>query len=240
MPMRGLLFDKDGTLLDFRASWSGAFRELCLDLCDGDIKAAEAMLAAGGMDVQTGHCASGSVLAAGNTGDLARHWFPELSGDPLQKMVERLDRTFHANGVRCSVLLPGVAAFLEDAARTGLAMGVATSDSATGTRDALSALGVQAHLPHIFGYDSVARPKPAPDIVHAFSRATGVPEREIVVIGDNPHDLEMARSAGAGTAIGVLSGNSRAEDLAPLADAVLESVCDLPAWLRARGVDWAA
>jgi phosphoglycolate phosphatase len=235
--MRGLLFDKDGTLLDFQASWSGVLHELCLDFCDGDIEAAEAMLVTGGMDVQTGRCASGSVLGAGNTVDLARHWFPELSGDPLREMVEHLDRTFHANGVRCSVLLPGVAAFLEETARAGFAMGVATSDSTTGARDALSALGIQAHLPHVFGYDSVARPKPAPDIVHAFSQATGVPEREIVVIGDNPHDLEMARSAGAGSAIGVLSGNSRAEDLAPLADAILESVCDLPAWLRAHDVD---
>lgn len=237
--MRGILFDKDGTLLDFRASWSQALRDLCLDLCRGDIKAAEAMLTAGGMDVQTGFCASGSVLAAGNTIDLVRHWFPELSGDPLQDMVERLDRTFYANGVRCSVLLPGVAAFLEETAQAGFAMGVATSDSTMSARAALAALAVETFLPHVFGYDSVARPKPAPDIVHAFSKATGVPEPEIVVIGDNPHDLEMARSAGVGAAIGVLSGNSRAEDLAPLADALLDSVCELPAWLRARGVEWA-
>ena len=77
-------------------------------------------------------------------------------------------------------------------------------------------------------------PKPAPDIVHAFSEAIGVPPSEIVVIGDNPHDIEMARSAGAGAALGVLTGNSGRDDLAPLADAVLDSVADLPAWLRAE------
>ena len=42
----------------------------------------------------------------------------------------------------------------------------------------------------------------------------------------------MARAAGAGVAIGVASGNSSAEDLAPHADAVLDSVRDLPAWLH--------
>ena len=62
----------------------------------------------------------------------------------------------------------------------------------------------------------------------------GVKPSQIVVIGDNPHDLEMARSAGAGAALGVLTGNSGREDLAPLADAVLESVCELPDWLRQR------
>ncbi len=232
--MRGLLFDKDGTLLDFKASWSGVLRELCLDLCGGDIKAADAMLSAGGMDPVTGHCAAGSVLAAGNTVDLAQCWFPEISGARLVDMVERFDRTFHANGVRHSVLLPGVRAFLGEVTRAGFATGVATSDGTAGAKAALAALGIDAFLPHVFGYDSVPRPKPAPDIVHAFARAAGVPVSEIVVVGDNTHDLEMARSAGAGAAIGVLSGNSRAEDLAPLADAVLDSVCDLSEWLRAR------
>ena len=52
------------------------------------------------------------------------------------------------------------------------------------------------------------------------------------MIGDNPHDLEMARSAGAGAAIGVLTGNSSRQELAPLADAVLDSMCDLPGLAR--------
>ncbi len=233
--MRGLLFDKDGTLLDFRASWSRAFRDLCLDLCDGDIKAAEAMLIAGGMNVETGHCAAGSVFAAGNTFDIVRCWFPDLSGGAAKAMVERIDRVFHANGVRYSVLLPGVRAVLEQLAEAGYVMGVATSDGTAGTRAALAVLKVQSYLPHVFGYDSVPRPKPAPDMVLAFSAAAGVPVGEIAVIGDNAHDLEMARSAGAGAAVGVLSGNSEVGDLAPLADIVLGSVVEVPDWLRTRG-----
>ena len=74
--------------------------------------------------------------------------------------------------------------------------------------------------------------------MHAFGEAIGAPAGEIVVIGDNRHDLEMARSAGAGAAIGVLSGNSGRDDLAPLADAILASVRDLPAWLRSAAGCW--
>jgi len=231
-PIRGLLFDKDGTLLDFQQSWSRAYNELCLDLCDGDSEAAAAMLAAGGMEPTTGHCRSGSVLAAGNTIDIAAFWYPLLSGPSLKAMVERIDRAFHANGIRYSVMLPGVAETLETLAGAGLAMGVATSDSTAATKAALDALGIAHYLPHVFGYDSMARPKPAPDIVHGFCAAVGIEPRAVAVIGDNPHDLEMARGAGAGAALGVLSGNSGMDDLAPLADAVLGSICDLPAWLR--------
>ena len=100
---------------------------------------------------------------------------------------------------------------------------------------ALSGVGAAEYLPHIFGYDSVARPKPAGDIVHAFAAAIGASPAEVVVVGDNLHDLDMARAAGAGAAIGVLTGNSGPEDLAPHADAVLASIRDLPDWLRGAG-----
>ena len=232
--MRGILFDKDGTLLDFHASWSRAYRELSLDLCTGDETAAKAMLVAGGMDPESGTFRSGSVLAAGNTRDIVRFWYPALAGPEFEAMVERVDAAFYANGIRYSVPVPGLTAALAALAERGLVMGVATSDGTAAARAALAALGLAGYLPHVFGYDSVARPKPAPDIVHAFAAAIGAPTEAIVVIGDNPHDLEMARSAGAGAALGVLTGNSTAAELSPLADAVLDSVCALPDWLNAR------
>jgi phosphoglycolate phosphatase len=232
--MRGLLFDKDGTLLDFEASWSRVYRELCLDLAEGDAATAEAMLVAGGFDPATKRFRAGAALAAGHTVDIVRIWYPALTGSALDAMVGRIDKVFHANGVTSSVPISGLRETLAALSDTGFKMGVATNDGTAGTRAALAALDVARFLPHVFGYDSVQRPKPAPDIVHAFAAATGVPLAAIAVIGDNRHDLEMARAAGAGAAIGVLSGNGGREELAPLADVVLDSVRDLPAWLRAR------
>jgi phosphoglycolate phosphatase len=232
--MRGLLFDKDGTLLDFGASWSVAYRDLCLELSGGDQSAAAAMLAAGGMDLETGRCQSGSVLAVGNTIDIARFWFPLLSEGDLKTLVARIDHVFFENSLRYSIALPGVREALSELAAAGYSMGVATSDGTASSRAALAKLGLEPYLPHVFGYDSVPRPKPAPDIVHAFAAAISVEPNEVAVIGDNAHDLEMALSAGAGAAIGVLSGNSTHADLADLADVVLEGIAELPGWLRAR------
>ena len=232
--MRGVLFDKDGTLLDFEASWSAVYRELCLDLADGDAALAQSMLVRGGLDPASGRFRSGGALAAGNTIDIVRTWFPGLSHAAERAMIERIDRVFHLNGIKGSVPVPGLHPTLARLAADGYTMGVATSDGTASAVAALGALGLAGFFPHVFGYDSVKNPKPAPDIVYAFSEAARVKPSQIVVIGDNPHDLEMARSAGAGAALGVLTGNSGREDLAPLADAVLESVCELPDWLRQR------
>lgn len=229
--MRGVLFDKDGTLLDFEASWSTVYREMCLDLAEGKAEIAEAMLIAGGLDPATRRFRSGAALAAGTTVDIVRIWYPEFSDHEERAMVERIDRIFHENGIRCSVPVPGLALTLSELENAGLLMGVATNDGTAATRAALAAIGVSHFLPHVYGYDSVPHPKPAPDIVIAFSKAIGVRPSEIVIVGDNPHDMEMARNAGAGAAVGVLTGNSLREELTPLADVVLDSVSDLPAWL---------
>ena len=54
------------------------------------------------------------------------------------------------------------------------------------------------------------------------------------MVGDNRHDLEMARAGGAGLAVGVLSGTGTRESLMPLADVILNSIADLPAYLTDR------
>ena len=118
-------------------------------------------------------------------------------------MVERIDRIFHDNGISCSVPVPGLALTLwrgSTAPATQWELRRATEP-----QPACRAWRARSRdfLPHVFGYDSVQHPKPAPDIVIAFSKAIARPTRaRSSVIGDNPHDIEMARNAGAGAAIG--------------------------------------
>jgi phosphoglycolate phosphatase len=229
---RGILFDKDGTLLDFEATWAPLFRALALELAEGDPAAAHSLLLASGLDPVSGRMQAGSVLGAGTTHDIIRVWYPSLSGEPFRAMAERIDARFHAHGAHRSVAVPDLIETLAVLTRAGYALGVATNDGTEAARMALAGVGATAYLPHIFGYDSVARPKPAGDIVHAFAAAIGASPAEVVVVGDNLHDLDMARAAGAGAAVGVLTGNSSAVDLAPRADTVLGSIRDLPSWLK--------
>jgi phosphoglycolate phosphatase len=230
---RGILFDKDGTLLDFEATWAPLFHALALELAEGDPAAARNLLLAGGIDAQTGRVRAGSVLGAGTTHDLVRLWFPSLSGASFQAMAGRIDARFRAHGETSSVAVPALLATLATLDSAGYAMGVATNDGTKAARSAIRSVGAEAFLRHVYGYDCVARPKPAADIVYAFAEAIGALPAEIVVVGDNLHDVAMARAAGAGAALGVLSGNASREELAPHADAVLSGIHDLPRWLDA-------
>lgn len=116
-----------------------------------------------------------------------------------------------------------------------LRLGVGTNDTAASAVLHMRALDVADLFDVILGADSVARPKPAGDMIHAFADAIGIKANEVAMVGDNPHDMETAHDAGAGLAIGVLTGNSEAEHLAPLADHVIASIADLPALLKEVG-----
>jgi phosphoglycolate phosphatase len=72
-------------------------------------------------------------------------------------------------------------------------------------------------------------------MVLAFARAMELETADVAVIGDSIHDLETAQRAKAGRRIAVLSGTSGHADLAPHADAVLDSVADVAGLLKAIG-----
>ena len=228
--IKGILFDKDGTVVDFNATWIPVLQRLALDLSDGDEEGATALLFSGGFDPATGTIAAGSLLGAGHTRDIVRNWFPAADADELAQLCRRVDAAFLAGGVECSVCIPGAPDLLAELKAAGYRLGIATNDSTPAAEAALAKLGIAGHFDRIIGYDAVAQPKPAPDMVLSFCASVELAPSEVIVVGDNAHDLHMARSAGAG-AVGVLSGNSGRIELEPHADAVLASVVELPAWL---------
>jgi phosphoglycolate phosphatase len=234
-PMRGILFDKDGTLLDFEATWTPILTRLALEVAGGDQTRATALLDAGGLDPATGRFRAGSAIGAGTTRTIAGLWHPAVAPAERARRVAAMDRAFHDHGARNSVALPGVAEALAALAVEGYVLGVVTNDTTAAARVALAGTGLLPHFARVIGYDAVTHAKPAPDMVLAFATTENIAPAEIAVVGDNLHDLEMARAAGAGLVVGVTSGNSSAADLAPHADVVLASVADLPVYLRQTG-----
>ena len=218
-----VLFDKDGTLIDYDLSWEPVNREAARIGGAGDEALARALLLACGTDPETGRTRAGSLFAAGNAAEIAERMVREGAPFAADDLRARLDRLFEEAAGR-AVLVCDLAPVLD--ALAPRPFGVATSDGETSARTTLAALGLADRFSFVAGYNSGHGAKPGPGMVLAFARAAGtVPER-VAVVGDNTHDLLMARAAGA-RAIGVLSGTGTRADLASLADAVIGSVSDL-------------
>ncbi|KQZ79024.1 HAD family hydrolase [Mesorhizobium sp. Root157] len=231
--IKGILFDKDGTLVDFNATWSGVADFMALEAAEGDRAQADRLLAAAGLDPQTRRFKADSVFAAGTNLDVIELWLPHLSRAQQSEAVARFNAITTEQGAAMAVALPGIVDALAALHARPYRLGVATNDSTLGCERTLAALAIAQLFDAAYGYDAVANPKPAPDTVVAFCDLTGLKPSEIAMVGDNRHDLEMARASGCGLAIGVLSGTGTRESLAPIADVVLGSVAELPGFLAA-------
>ena len=229
--IKGLLFDKDGTLLDFNATWPPIYDRVAMELAAGDAALARRLLEHGGRDPLSGRYRAGSLLAQGNTQEIAEVWGPLLPGWPSDVLIERMDRLFAEEGVEASAPVLDLAAFFARLKARGLKLGVATSDNERAAKAILERFQSLHLLDFLAGYDSGHGVKPTPGMVQGFCQAAGLAPAEVAMVGDNRHDMEMGRRAGCGACIGVLTGTSAAADLKPLATVVLDSIAALEAWL---------
>jgi phosphoglycolate phosphatase len=229
--LKAILFDKDGTLVDFDRTWADTNRKAAMIGADGDNALADRLLIACGMDPVTGETSGDSMFAAANAAEIAAHMAAHGSPYSPAELARILDATFIA-GAETPWPICDLDELMATLKADGYRLGIASSDGESGIRRTVEVLRLERHIDFIAGYDSGHGPKPEPGMVLAFARHLGISPSEISMVGDNRHDLAMARAAGAGAAIGVLSGTGTLESLEDLANVCIATVADLPGLLR--------
>lgn len=226
MTISAILFDKDGTLIDYHRTWTSINHDAALWAAKGDPALAHRLLVAGGWDAETQRVAADSALAAATTSEIATLW-GELVGTDVLELTAAIDRIF-ARGMSRAVPVTDLAGLFAKLKSRGLALGIASSDSAA----AVDALARQhelvEHLDFAAGYDSGHGTKPGPGMFLAFCDAVGCIPSETAVVGDNHHDMAMAEAGGAGLRIAVLTGTGTTAALEPHSDYCLESIERIP------------
>jgi phosphoglycolate phosphatase len=225
--IRAILFDKDGTLFDFFKTWMPLYEALAGRLVGGDTARIDRILKASGYDRHSGKLDPGSPLAAGSNRSIAEAWVTELPGVDLDSLTRRMDAQFGESLAISPVPVTDLAALFGRLKARGLRLGVATMDSHAAAAAAVETFELVGLVDFVAGYDSGHGMKPGPGMVHAFCRAIELPAAAVAVVGDTPHDMHMARAAGAGLAIGVLTGAAPREVLVDHADQVLDSIAQL-------------
>lgn len=222
----GILFDKDGTLLDYAKSWIPVNYELGRIAAAGDEDLARRLLLAGGMDPDTGHVTPDSLLAAGNTVEIAEGFVAAGAPFTVEALTELFDGLF-ANSAQLAVAVTDLAAFFATMHARGYWLGVASSDNEASIRATAKRFGFDHYLQYVAGYDSGFGIKPEPGMVLGFCAATGLEPHQVAVVGDNNHDLHMGRNAGAGITVAVLTGTGSRESLSAASDYCLNDITEL-------------
>jgi phosphoglycolate phosphatase len=231
MAYEGIIFDKDGTLIDFIPTWLPAYRYAALELTNNDVQLAQQLLSCHGYDQATMRFIGGSLLAAGTNHEIAKAWaehLPEINDETkLESLSERLNQIFQQQVALNSTPVRDLQATLRTLNRAGLKLGIATSDSYQGIHNTLESFDVISEFEFLCGYDSGHGIKPEPGMVLAFCEAMSLTPADVIVVGDNRHDMEMGKNAQAGLCVGVLTGASTRDELEPLADVVFEDIAGL-------------
>jgi phosphoglycolate phosphatase len=226
-----VVFDKDGTLLDFHAMWGGWADELGRRL-DGATRRPVAgdVFATIGFDPTTGRVQPGAPLAVATMAEIqeviaavVRRWCP--SSAAARRAVEAA--WFVPDPVATAVPLADLDTLLDRIHQSGRTIALATTDDRAPTSATLEGLGIRDRFAAIACGDDGVGVKPDPRMLLAICEATGTAPERAAIVGDSPADLEMGRAAGAGQVIAVLSGVGAGDQLAPLADVVLPSVAAL-------------
>lgn len=227
MHIQALLFDKDGTLFDFSATWVAWAEAFLLRASREDRARARAAGAEIGFDLDARRFLPESIVIAGTPGEVCDRLlplFPEYDRETLLQVLN--EEAEIAPQVETVPLVP----FLTGLRAMGLKLGVATNDAETPALAHLDAVGARDLFDFIAGCDSGHGAKPGPGQMLAFAERTGLAPEHIAMVGDSTHDLFAGRSAGMVT-VAVLTGIARHDDLAPHADVVLPDISHIPAWL---------
>lgn len=229
--IKAILFDKDGTLLDFSATFAPATTKVLQALSQGDKDQMARMARAVDFSIEDESIKPGSVLIAGTPFDIAVALLPDGPEREQEKLGERLDGLYVEHTQFTLAPMPKLKITLDLLIERGFVLGVATNDSEEGARLHLDRLIITDRFESIVGYDSGHGAKPDPGMVQAFAKHCGLQPNEIAMVGDSAHDC-LAGSRAGSLSIGVLSGGASTEELAPYAHHILDSIADLPMFLQ--------
>jgi len=230
MDIKAIIFDKDGTLIDFEATFNPATAYVLKLISDGDEELHTNLAHVLGFNLETNLIEDGSILIAGDGMEILEEMAKVMPIEDKEAYREYIDRIFGEACLKTVIPLPGTIDALHALKAQGMILGVGTNDAEANAVSQMNALGIEDLFAHIHGADSGFGAKPGGGMIEAFAQKIGIPSNKVMMVGDSQHDLKAGIAAKAVTC-GVETGPASRIDLEPYADVVLGSIAELPQFL---------
>lgn len=231
-----VIFDKDGTLIDFRLTWIDIISKLLNVMGEyapmtGQLRSRvqESL----GIWVDEGTIDGSGPLAMGTFSEcdalLTYCLYREgVSWDKAQDIVRMVgDRVFRSEERNKSIRpVRGAVPLLVRLKDKGVYTAIATNDKAADASSDMISIGAAYYMDLVVGADSVENSKPAPDMVRRICEHFGVDPSSAMLIGDTVMDAMLGKNSGVGLTVG-LPGIVPKEVLQEHMDVVVESLDDI-------------
>jgi beta-phosphoglucomutase len=187
-PIRGVVFDMDGVVVDSHPSHRAAWKQFLQSV---------------------GHPTSDSeidfILDGRKRAEILRHFLgEELSSEEIRDYGNRKDQMLRKLGSRPRPI-DGAIEFIVELRQAGIAVGVATSAAGTRAQATLSELGIKDYFDVIVTGDDVSIGKPDPSIYRLAATRLHENPAQLLAFEDAASGVQAALCAGF-RCIGVASG----------------------------------
>lgn len=215
--MIAILFDKDGTILDFKYLWLN----WCYKIVNEGTKKIpgfkfKELIKVWGVDLDYGYVAPGGLLAVGSVRELKRTLIEEIltagkkspkklkskklkyfsmSKKKVEELVDIVINSANEEIDKKGWVRPikGVPGAIQKFHEMGYKLGVVTTDDTLEAEKHLEALDLKKYFQVVLGCDLVNSCKPSPDLVFEACRQMEIEPSRVVVIGDTVEDVIMGK-----------------------------------------------
>lgn len=203
--IKGVLLDKDGTLIEIEHFWF-TLTDFVARLVISEntphfsLQLYDEMMELAGFD-KNGRLIPESPVVAGTNQDIAALWEKCFHDNNV-----KTDKNFVSYIVSCiskyctkgevKATTPNLREIIIKLKNKGYKIGIATSDDYKPTEYCLQRLGISDLVDDIFSADRVQNPKPSSDTMNLACSTWGLIPDEIIMIGDSVNDMKFALNAG--------------------------------------------
>ena len=238
MKTKGIIFDKDGTLLDFDGFWTPVAEYAVEDILQkNQMEKSLKNQVLNAIGVKDGITDVDGVLCKGTYLQISQIIFGVLSKYKeelkLEDVAEISLKAFHDNIGKGEMkgTCENIAGVISNLKEKGIKLAVVTADDTFTTKKCLTALGIDDMFDVIYTDDGTHPNKPDPYCIEDFCVKFGLNKEQVVMVGDSLTDVNFAKN-GCIKFVGVAKGQLNTAFLSAYADTVLPDVSHLSSVLE--------